>query len=426
MGAGIAGLLAARVLSEHVDDVLVMDRDVLPEASDARPRRIAPSARLADGLLARGRQAIEELLPGFTDSLIAQGAVAVGLGVDAAWQGPGAPGRPLSMGGFGLCVSRTLIEAEIRRRVQALPGVQLCGDIELQRPVFAHGRVAGVEFNSRPAECTIREPLRLDADLVVDCSGRGSRCPQWLRLWGYEPPQEEHMAAHSGPTAASDRWVAADRSLTASPMQTDGPGLAWPVAWRDPGDRRESPVHDHPADGPTPHAARPTSQRRRYEQLRRFPAGLLVMGEALASLNPAHGQGMTVTASQALALRDWLTDNPDLSRAPSRAFFRDAARAADAAWRLAVCGDLDGTGFHGPQGLGMRLSRAYVRRLRRAAQRDASITAAFARVVHLLAPPATLARPRMLWRVWRLGGAGSRWAVWRPSAPAADAGPMLT
>jgi 2-polyprenyl-6-methoxyphenol hydroxylase-like FAD-dependent oxidoreductase len=71
LGASMAGLLAARVLAEAYAQVTVIDRDELPEASTHR--RGVPHGRHAHALLARGQQALEELFPGLTAELVAQG-----------------------------------------------------------------------------------------------------------------------------------------------------------------------------------------------------------------------------------------------------------------------------------------------------------------------------------------------------------------
>ena len=67
LGASMAGLLAARVLSERFERVVVIERDVLPPAGEHR--RGVPQGRHLHGLHPRGREILEELFPGFTASL---------------------------------------------------------------------------------------------------------------------------------------------------------------------------------------------------------------------------------------------------------------------------------------------------------------------------------------------------------------------
>jgi hypothetical protein len=142
----------------------------------------------------------------------------------------------------------------------------------------------------------------------------------------------------------------------------------------------------------------PASVRRRYERIKEFPDGLLVIGDALCSFNPLYGQGMSVAALEALALRECLARG---ERQLARRFFRAAGKIVDQAWEMAIGGDLALPEVNGHRSLVVRITNAYAERILRVAEHDPVVAATFSDVSDLVAPPHSILRPTFLWRVLR-------------------------
>lgn len=436
LGASMAVLLAARALHEHFAQVTLLERDDLP--SNAAMRKGTPQAIHAHGLLARGREALEALFPGFSERLVAQGGELGDLQQIAPFAVNGRMfARGLS-GHNGIAASRLAIEADLRRCVLALPNVEVLSGIDILEPTFDVGRVTG----ARVALLDDRAQERvLPADLVLDCTGRGSRSPHWLRNWGYEAPPEERVDCGiayatayfrrepqhapglvaiiftataelplSGALVAQEpgadgvpRWV-----LTLAGYADDHPALTLD-AMRERARRMGSPELSRITEcaellaEPTRYTF-PHSQRRRYERLKRFPERYLVLGDALTSFNPVYGQGMSVTACEALALRDALADG--LVPTLHRSFFAAAAKLIDVPWQLAAGADLAIPSVPGERPAAVRFINGYVSMLLRVAPHDAEVARAFMKVAHLVAAPPTLFSPGILARV--LWGARKR------------------
>lgn len=153
----------------------------------------------------------------------------------------------------------------------------------------------------------------------------------------------------------------------------------------------------------------PSSRWRRYDKMRRFPAGLLVFGDAICSFNPIYGQGMTVAALQALVLNRCL--RADAQRLAAR-YFAAAAKPIGVAWQLAAAGDLNLPEVQGPRPLSMRLINKYVDRVQAAAETDTVIAERFAKVAGLSNPPSSLMAPSVMLRV-----AATNWRQRRHSGP---------
>jgi 2-polyprenyl-6-methoxyphenol hydroxylase-like FAD-dependent oxidoreductase len=181
IGASMGGLLAARVLADHYDVVTIVERDGLPAADE--PRKGVPQGRHTHGLLARGREVLEQLFPNFTEEMVAKGAGSGDTVDNILWFNHGVylPNTPSKLVGLG--ISRPMLENNVRRRLLQHENIRLKERCEVLEPVGAQRRVSGVRVQSRVGAKGVQI---LDADLVIDASGRGSQSPRWLRALGYQ------------------------------------------------------------------------------------------------------------------------------------------------------------------------------------------------------------------------------------------------
>jgi flavin-dependent dehydrogenase len=332
----------------------------------------------------------------------------------------------------------------VHARIRALPTAEIIDGCDILGLVTTadRDRVTGVRIARRAAggaEDTI------GANLVVDATGRGARTPGWLAAIGYDQPPEErlgirlkyatrHLRLRPGalggakvvgigaeparPTGLvlfaqeQGRWILTAFGYGGHHPPTDPQGfLRFVEAVAPPGlfaaIRDAEPLDDIVA------YQFPANLRRRYERLRRFPAGLLVIGDAICSTNPAHALGMSVAALQAAALRASLADG---DRDLARRFFRAAAKPVNTAWQLAVGADLSLPQVQGPRPLPVRVINAYVNWALTAAERDHVVAERFLRVAALQDPPPQMFRPSTALRV-ALGNRRRRHATAIEAAP---------
>ncbi len=423
LGASMAGLLAARVLSDTFDHVIVVDRDDL---TGTGARKGVPQGHHAHGILAKGREILEEFFPGFTGELTALGATAVDLVSDIAWFHAGRMLSAAPSDLLAIAVSRPTLEDYLRARVGRLTNVEIRGGHEATGLLTGdHGRrVDGVHLVSAGGG-----PLEeLAADLVVDATGRGNRSTTWLAEHGYPRPAEETIAAQvgyasrqyvrrgplpSGYAGAINSLSPTDpHSMVLIPIEGDRwmltlIGIGHDIPPTDPQGFDEFahrlPIADlhHVVDNAEPlteprRFRAPASVRRRFERLGLVPEGYLVMGDALCAFNPVYGQGMTVAAAEAVALRDCLRESPaDLPRR----FYARAARVIDTPWELAAGGDLAVATTVGKRTTKIRFLNAYVARLLDAAKTDPVVAVAFHETINLTRRPENLFAPGILRRV---------------------------
>jgi 2-polyprenyl-6-methoxyphenol hydroxylase-like FAD-dependent oxidoreductase len=427
-GASMAGLLAARVLSDFYGSVTIVERDVLPETE--AQRRGVPQGRHLHQLLRPGATVLEDFFPGVFDELLTAGANMiddpslgyVGVGDHVLTQsGPFANPEEL----MAYSVSRPLLEARVRQRIRALPNVTIAQGCDVVEPVLGPSdRVTAV----RVADRGDGQEHELPANLVVDATGRSARTPAFLGAHGYDVPAEQRYAVDL--TYAS-QWLHIPDGALAETVVVVAPTLERPrgaglltyeagatvltligvAGERLPSDlpgllrsadeflpaRIVDAVRAAEPLGGVVVQHYPARVWRRYDKLRRLPHGLLVIGDAVCSLNPVYGQGMTSAALQAKVLRRSLAgaDGDDVGRR----YFRAAARRLAPLWRGNRLNDFAVSPTSGWRTGPQRLFNWYTDKLAAAAADDIVVAEAFMRMVNLVDPPARLLRPSLTLRV---------------------------
>lgn len=430
IGNGIAGLLAARVLSARFDRVWIVERDHIP--NEVRTRPGAPQARHAHALLAGGRNVLQRLYPGLEDDLIAKGATPIDWGADfAIHTGSGWMPREAS-GVVSFGCSRDLLEASIRQRTTKLANVHLLQGQEVSGLLASRdGRsVVGVHLRKRGSHDDVPRALE-HASLVVDASGRASRAPQWLAELGYPRVRETTIDSCR---AYASRWYERPshrygwRALlqsTSAPTHTRG-GLIYPMegdrwcvtlsgAERDfpPTDeagfldfakRQASPVlHDAICDArpltPIHGYRRLENRRRHYEAMTRWPERFIVLGDAACAFNPVFAQGMTVSALGVATLDRCLRGQPPrapLSSGFASRFQRELARSNAAPWLMTTTEDLRWRATSGaPRTWKHRALQRYLDHIATLAATSPEVNRMSLEVWHLVKKPWSLLHPRV-------------------------------
>ena len=363
LGCGIAGLAAAAALRPHFADVVIVERDHLPD--EPATRSGVPQGEQLHNLLTRAQDELDRLIPGFTDALVAMGAGRAGVaGQTHVFElGIRMPHRDLGMS--LMCAARPLIEHTARRLLLAGGGVTIREATRVVGLRSDGDRVTGAILHDASGAAT------LPATIVVDATGTSSRAPHWLRELGRLPPATQRIEVAQWYVSTRFRrpraWCGRDDFWLTFPTPPDGCGAlvspSGPDEWYvsvsgRAGDARPATVNDvraHVASLDDPAISdlladaepisspslfrRPTARLRHFEHLSPQLAGFLPLGDSLASLNPLFGQGMSVAAWQAGVLAGLLAQAPASLEALTSAYLQRAADAAVAALELGAAID---------------------------------------------------------------------------------------
>ena len=422
MGGSIAGLAAARVLSDHFGEVILVERDQFGAVGEHR--RGAPQGRHTHGLLAGGLRALEGFFPGLSEEARRAGGLGIDLTRDAHWCYEGGEYVRFASDIEGLLLSRPLLEGIIRERVRRIPNVHFWDGCVVEGLISSpdNRRITGIKIYGEKAARPVR------ADLVTDATGRGSNSPMWLEAIGYRKPKVERIEVNvayatchflrtpdhlNGASLASipatpnnrhggiilaqegNRWVVTLSARSGEKVPTDL-GQFIEFARTLPAPYIYNVISRAQAIGEPQSARFPASVRRCYEHMNRFPEGFLVLGDAICSFNPVYGQGITIASLEAAELDKALREG---SRKLAQRFFARAAKIVDAPWSMAAGNDLRMPDVPGKRTVADHFLHWYLAKLNMAARYDKSAVIAFQKAQNLLAPPQSQLKPALMARV---------------------------
>ncbi|MFZ5826211.1 MAG: FAD-dependent oxidoreductase [Bacillota bacterium] len=425
MGGSVSGLTAARVLADFFEEVVIVEKDSLPDGPEVRQG--TPQARQIHILLARGGQILDGLFPGLIQDLQEGGAVPLDSGA-GVWYHNGTWRRRIQSGITTYLQTRPFLEWKVRTHVSRLPNVR----------ILSQRAVVGLTWNEEKSVVTgveLADGQRLSAELVVDASGRGSRVPQWLEQAGYPAVPVSSLKIDIGYVTRAYRlpsnfrawpWILVNDGIAQGRLAGLSPveGGQWLLILQGYGDARppadEDGLHAFLRSLPVPElyetirSAEPLSpiypyrypsyQRRHFERVARHPEGLVVVGDAACSFNPIYGQGMTTGMLGAMALGDSLRSGGTRLTGLAGRFHRRLAPILDVSWQMATLEDYGilGVPEGEPAGTGAKLW--YTERAHRLTGLDDDVMLRFLKVMHMLEQPKALFNPRTVWRVATAGG----------------------
>jgi 2-polyprenyl-6-methoxyphenol hydroxylase-like FAD-dependent oxidoreductase len=458
LGGGMAGLLAAHVLTAFFERVTLIERDRYPEQPGAR--KGVPQSHHVHLLLARGANELEAMFPGFGEELGKCGAPLIDFTADVVSRMPFGWLPRIHTGITVHGASRMLVEWLVRKRMAALGRVTFRESHRAIGLVAAAGGawVTGVRLQAvGAAEESVASEARGDefaADLVVDATGRGSRAPRWLKELGFGEVVEEVINPFLGyatqvfePPPGDRDWKMMSTVPTFPDKRRGGTILSiegglWMALMV--GINRDYPpsedagflefsrglmtplLHDALRDAKpvTPvHAYRGTeNNRRRFDLMPRWPDGFIAFGDSVASLNPYYGQGMTVCAIGAATLQAELGLHAARSSKIdgfARRFHRRLAKLNELPWMMATGEDKRWPGSKGGTkgGAAEKVMLGYMNALATLIPERHDVASTFFHVVHMLKPPTALFRPSVLAPTVARAIRGGRGADINPTPP---------
>lgn len=413
IGASMAGLVSAAVAANHFDEVIVFEKDAIPDG--AQPRPGVPQGNHVHNLLTRGDAVLGRLFPTLFQQLETGGAQRVDWSNDVRWHHHGVWKKRIASGLESWFMSRPMLEDCVRRDLLRQNKVTCRDGVSVDRFVLTGDSVTGVRLSSGE---------EVQADLVIDCSGRRADLFAHLAEAGYAKPPTQRIISD---VVYATRLIRPNKApdckalvqIAPPPGKRSGVTFAiedglWmftlfgyhgnPPPKDDAGFQAFADSLDQPDLGAFLADSRPASDVKKYhfrESLwQRFdkvgpgPKRLVQLGDAVCSFNPIYGQGMTSATLQAEVL-DTLLATTTLDQIHIRAP-KPIAAVVNECWAAVASEDFRHAETTGDKMSGAGVINWYTRRLHRRASMDSQTETAFLKVMHMEKGFGSLFHPRIL------------------------------
>lgn len=459
VGGSVTGLGTALALSNDGHSVTVLERDATPmpashlEAFERWDRRGSPQVRHSHAFLGRLYCLLRDHAPTLLKKLTDAGAEELRFSEFVQRIGPDIPLEPGDEDIVLLACRRITFEYVLRRhvidsgRVDFRDGEDVTGLAAVRDERSGLPRVTGVHVTRQDG---VAETL--EADLVVDASGRRSKLPDWLEAIGAKRPHED-----SEPCGIfySSRFYRLRPGVARPALENIGQDLGYLKVGLFPGDGGifsltlaaspgddalravlrthgfEKVVSALPLTAPwvDPATSEPITDVHGMANLRntrRFMVdggeplalGVIALGDALIHTNPIVGRGCSLAFVSAFLLADALRREPDDLRALALAVDADVEREIVPWYKSQLLMDREAMEvqamhergedpFQIARPDGTQDPKAFTRSLLReglghALREDVHVLRAFMRVMNLLEPPEdVLRRPEVMQAVLR-------------------------
>lgn len=421
IGGGISGKLAARVLSDFYKEVIILERD--PEQLEPSPRKGAPQGEHLHALLHAGEYGLEELFPGITEDFYKSGAVKINSTIDLSWFHHGAWKIRYDSGYMTTLQSRPHLEWHIEQYIKRIPNVVFHYNQVVEDYLYdeIENRITGVK----------QKEGSLIADLVVDASGVSSLSSNWLKKQDIQVPTEKvdinlsYMSKQYELPRYDRDWKI--KMVYPNPPHEKIGGTISSIE----GNRytvtimgyhnvindkevlksengfleltKKLPMLDiyESIKNATPLTKTslyriPSIVWKRFEKVRNFPNGLLLIGDTICRINPVFAQGMSMAILEALALKKLLKKHHSELHIVPKAFHRKAAKIISPIWNMVITEDFRYHATTGKKPFGLFIQQWYAKKIFLLSSQNIEVYDAFVKVMNLVRPISSLMTPSII------------------------------